>query len=155
MTYQELTQTRRCAVEPLPGVGYDYADAFEVEVSEGDTRSPEQVVRAAVDGASSISLVIPVHRWVLGFRLGPRSSPDHLFGWRIVTSEPDVVRLEAEGPLMRGIIVGTRVSKTRAVLTTYVTYVQRGRARVVWTFVGPLHRMIAPRLLKRGVSRAT
>jgi hypothetical protein len=147
---------RRSRVGPDPLIGrtdYDYADAFEIQLPTGDDRSPEQLFRATVDNASSVMRWVPmVHRHVLQFRLGPRSSPDHIFGWRIVTSDPDVVHLEAAGPLMRGVIVGRRTAST-AVLTTFVFYVSRARARVVWAIIGPLHRRIAPNLLERAANR--
>jgi len=135
--------------DPLvEGVDYDYADAFAVELSPADTRSPEQLFRDAVTAGRRLMRWVPVvHRWVLGFRLGPASSPNHLFGWRIVTSDADAIRMEAAGPLMRGVIVGRRVSASTAVLTTYVVYVRHTRARAIWALVGPLHRKVAPYLL--------
>ena len=129
---------------------YDYADAFEIEIPQADTRSPEQLFRDASGGGPQVLRWVPfVHQWVLRFRLGPASSPNHIFGWRIVTSEPDVIRIEADGPLMRGVIVGRRDSTSTAVLTTYIFYVRRAQARVIWALVGPLHRRVAPRLLQR------
>jgi hypothetical protein len=154
MSGQVVSRPRRREVAADDSVaGYDYADAFEIELAEGDTRTPEQLFRAALERARSSSPLIPlVHKHVLRFQLGPAVSHNHLFGWRIVTSEPDVIRLEADGPLMRGTIIGRRVFPSTAVLTTYVFYVQRVRARVVWQFVGPLHRRIAPHLLEFGAA---
>jgi hypothetical protein len=155
MSGQLVSHARRSEVAADHSVigSPDYVDAFEIELAEGDTRTPEQIFRAALERARSSSPLIPlVHKHVLRFDLGPSVSPHHLFGWRIVTSKADVIRLEAEGPLMRGIIIGRRVSPSTAVLTTYVFYVQRLRARVVWQFVGPLHRRIAPYLLEFGAA---
>jgi hypothetical protein len=153
MTDQYLTQARRRPVDPLFDTDYDYADAFEIDLPQAETRSPGELFRATVDDASFMPLVVLAHRWVLRFRLGPLSSPDHLFGWRLVASEPDVIRLEADRPMMRGIIIGRRESRSTAVLTTYVTYVRRGPARVIWALVGPVHRGVAPHLLERAASR--
>src|SRR3954447_2925465 len=84
--------------EPLIGdTSYDYADSFEIRVPESDERSAEQFVRCAIDDAPRPlrELVWVVHRHVLRFRLGPRSSASHVLGWRSRTSERDVFRLEA------------------------------------------------------------
>ena len=97
-------------------------------------------------------LIPIVHKYVLRFHLGPPVSPSHMFGWRIVTSTPDVIRLEADGPLIRGILVGRRDSGPTAVLMTYVFYVRPIPARIIWALVGPLHRKAAPYLLKRAVA---
>ena len=137
----------------LVGGPYDYADAFGIELRQSDTRTPEQAFRAALPHGPS-SLVPLVHRLVLRFRLGPLVSPDHFIGWRVVSSDSAVIHLEAEGPLMRGIIVGRRADPSTAVLTTFVVYVRRAPARIVWALVGPLHRRIAPHLLELAAAGA-
>jgi hypothetical protein len=140
----------------LVGAEYDYADAFEIQLPEGETRSPEQMFRAALDDASWVQRWVPVvHRQVIRFRLGPRSSPDHLLGWRIVSSDADVIHLEADGPLMRGVIVGRRTSRSTGVFTTFVFFRKRTAARMLWPIIGPLHRRVAPYLLERGVTTAS
>jgi hypothetical protein len=134
---------------------YDYADAFEIDLPITDARSPEQMFRTAVAHEPSVMRLIPlVHKHVLRFHLGPAVSPDHMFGWRIVTSKPDIIRLEAEGPLMRGILIGRRNSESTAVLMTYVFYVRPMPARLIWALVGPLHRIAAPLLLRRAAAAA-
>ena len=132
---------------------YDYADAFEIDLPAAEPRSPEQLFRAALDNAAWLQRGVPVvHRHMLRFRLGPRLSADHILGWRIVNSSPDVIHLEASGPLIRGVIVGRRTSHSTAIFTTFVSYASRPPARIVWAVVGPLHRRVAPYLLQRGVA---
>lgn len=142
--------------EPLvDATAYDYADAFEIDLPEAETSAPEQLFRAALGNASWTLRWVPfVHRHVLRLHLGPRSSRDHLLGWEIIRSDADVVHLEAAGPLIRGIIVGRRVSPATLVFTTFVSYTSRTAARVVWAITGPLHRRIAPYLLERGAETA-
>lgn len=131
-------------------VAYDYADAFEIGLPEAETRSPEQLFRAAVGNASWVMRWVPVaHRHLLRFRLGPPSSPDHILGWRIVKSDADAVHLEAEGPLLRGVIVGRRAAPSTAVFTTFVFFVQRTPARAIWAITAPVHRRVAPYLMNR------
>jgi hypothetical protein len=152
----QARRTEVVAPDLLAGrASYDYADAFEIELPEGETRSPEQLFRAALDNASWVQRWVPtVHRHVLRIRLGPMSSPDHILGWRIVSSDADVLHLEAVGPLIRGVIVGRRTPTSTGVFTTFVFYVKRTPARAVWAIVGPLHRRIALYLLERGVATA-
>jgi hypothetical protein len=127
----------------------DYADAFEVRAAEGDDRSAEQWIRAGLEASAAIrTMIVVVHRAVLRFRLDLRPAPDRALGWRVVTSEQDLVRLEADGPLMRGVLVGRRTDPRTMCLTTSLVF-HRPVARVVWTVVGPLHRRIAPYLLAR------
>jgi hypothetical protein len=145
------------ADEPLIGSDrFDYADAFEIRVPEADARSAEQLARCALEQAASPvrSTVRIAHRHLLRLRLGAGSSPHHLFGWKILTSEPDVIHLEAVSPLLgRAVLVLRRVDPTRAVITTYLFYARPVSARVVWTIAAPLHRRIAPYLLERAVRR--
>jgi hypothetical protein len=89
-----------------------------------------------------------IHTMVLRFRLGPLASGDHIFGWRVMASDSEVLHLEAEGPLMRGIIVGRRAHPSTVVFTTFVVYMQRLPARIIWALVGPLHRLTVPYVLE-------
>jgi hypothetical protein len=145
---------RRVADEDsrLFGGHYDYADSFEVDVPEADARTPEQAFRAALARGPSVARYVPVvpvvHQHILRFRLGPLDSADHLFGWQVVTSTPTVLRLEAAGPLLRGTIVGRKTDSSTLAFTTFVDYVRPVPARVIWTLVSPLHRLIAPHLLE-------
>jgi hypothetical protein len=155
MTHQDIPRARRRPVvadEPLIGSDrYDYADAFEVRLRSDDARSAVDVFRAGLEQAPRVmrGVVLIVHRVVLRLRLGPSSSADHVLGWQILASEPDVICLAAAGPLLRGVLVA-RVVPTRAVLTTFVFY-QHPAARIVWATVCPLHRRVAPYLLRRAV----
>src|SRR4051794_29662267 len=80
----------------------DYADAFEIELGESDSRTAEELARCGLDDAPLAvrEMIWIVHRYVLRLRLAPRASARHLRGWTIVTSEPDVAQLEATSPLL-------------------------------------------------------
>jgi hypothetical protein len=145
---------RPVVAEPLIGSQrYDYADAFEVRLESDDARSAEDVFRAGLEQApaSLRALVLIAHRHILRFELGPSSSSDHVLGWQILASEPDVVHLSAAGPLLRGVLVGRKVGPTAVVLTTFVYY-RHPAARIIWAIVGPLHRRVAPYLLRRAAA---
>jgi hypothetical protein len=144
---------------PTPGIAAthdgvpDYADAFEVRIDRPDHRSAEQWARCALERAPTVvrRVVVVAHRGVLRFRLGPLRSSDHVLGWQIRDSHPDTIELAAEGPLMSGLIVGRRTSPTTTQIETFVFFHRRSAA-TIWTLVGPLHRRIAPLLLKRAAS---
>jgi hypothetical protein len=133
---------------PFTATSPDYADAFEVARSPTDRRSAEQWAR---DGFERLPVptrrsVLLIHRWVLGFPLGPWSSPEHVFGWRIVTSEPELLHLEARSTLLAGHMVW-RLHHERLVMTTFFQYERRRTASVVWALLGNIHRGGAPYLL--------
>ena len=152
-------KARRIALVPdeplLGGRRYDYADAFEIELDPADPRTAEQFARCALEesGRAIRTLVSVAHRHVLRLRLAPPSSPDHVLGWHIATSEPDVLQLEATSPLLgHGVIVGRRVDRNRSVIETFVFYTRSRTSRVIWAVVSPVHRRIAPYLLERAAA---
>jgi len=61
--------------------------------------------------------------------------------------------LTTSGSLMRGELTLRRKDGRRATLTTRVHYHRKLAARTVWAMVGPLHRVLAPRLMERSVRR--
>lgn len=127
----------------------DYADAFEVMRSPTDRRSAEQWAR---DGFERLPVttrrsLLLVHRWILGFSLGSRASSNHVFGWRIVTSEPELLHLQARSTLLSGHMVW-RLHHERLVMTTFLQYEMRRTASVVWAVIGNVHRGGAPYLLE-------
>src|SRR5205807_3739213 len=124
---------------------YDYADAFEVRVDAPDGRSAEEFARHALEHSPwpVRTAIWIVHRYVIGFRLAPRADPEHVLGWAIVRSEPDVVELEAESRLLRAVLVGERRSAENAAITTYLFYRRPAAARAIWKVVRPLHQWVA------------
>ena len=150
-----MSRARRVTVTERLDHRADYADAFEIRVSGPDERTAEQWVRAGLEQAPAAVrwLIVAVHRHVLRLHLGPFGDGDHVLGWRIITDDPGVVRLDASGPLAAAMIMGRRLDPTRMQLTTSLSYRRPALARAVWAFVGPLHRTIAPLLLRRAARR--
>jgi Protein of unknown function (DUF2867) len=130
----------------------DYRDAFEVPTDRTDTRTPEQWARAVFESAPRPLrwFLLLGWRWVLGLRLGPRPSSDHVLGWRIVETSPEAVRLELRSALMTAHLI-LRVAGSTAVLITNVHYTQR-LAHPLWTAAGLIHRQMIPYLLGRAAS---
>lgn len=148
------TQGRRAPVTEAPPLSFgsiDYVDAFEIGRAESDTRTAEECARRAFDRAPLLGrlVVLFVHRRVLGFDLGPWSSPDHVIGWQVITSAPDVIRLRAQGRLMLGHLV-VRASPLTVTVTTFLHYNRRPGGSAAWAAVGPFHRFLAPHVLSWG-----
>jgi hypothetical protein len=149
-------RARRVAVAeepPSSGAVPDYADAFEIEKRKSDTRSAEQFAR---DGFERLPLAarqstLSLHRWVLGFALGPWSSPDYIFGWRIVSTSRELLHLEARSTLLTGHMVW-RTTQEKLVMSTFLYY-QRRSASVVWAVIGNIHRGGAVYLLELAADR--
>lgn len=153
MSGRSVVRARRRAVEPDPLVEGlpDYADAFEVTLAPGDSRSAEDFARDSLTGAPAVVYwtIFVAHRFVLRFELAPRRSPAHVIGWDITHSEPDAVRLEADGPIVRAVIIGRRPDPSRSVATTSVFFKNRPVARALMPLVAPVHRAVAKLLLER------
>jgi hypothetical protein len=147
-------RARRVAVADGAGTisAPHYASAFEVVVPEGDDRSAERWARDTFEGAPKAMqwFVLVGWRFFLGFRLGPRPSPDHVQGWKIVAAEPDELVLEVRSSLATAQKV-VRVQGSRVVMTTFVHY-ERPMGRVVWSSVAPIHHRTEPYLLGHAAS---
>jgi hypothetical protein len=84
---------------------------------------------------------------VLGLRLGPKLSPDHILGWTIAESDPESITLAARSRL----ITARNIVLVRADEVVWVTRVHFNRraARPVWTAAAPLHHLTIPWFLLR------
>ena len=129
----------------------DYADSFTVSGPEG--RTAEQWARATFEGAARPVRWVLVLGWrvVLGLRLGPRPSPDHVLGWQIIDNSPDEIRLELRSPATTARLV-VHVDGARVQLTTLVDH-ERRRSRPLWAVLAPVHRQFVPYLLTRAARR--
>lgn len=130
----------------------DYSDTFTVPIPSRDERSAEELARAGLEGAPAPvrAFILLVHRHVLRFRLHRGTDPGHLLGWTVTEAGDDRFRTEAGGPLYDGVLLATR-APDRLRLDTSLRYRRRVLSRAVWTVVGPVHRLLAPYLLRRAV----
>jgi hypothetical protein len=83
---------------------------------------------------------------VIGFRLGPRPSPDHVLGWRIVDSTPEAIELGIASWQLSGDIV-VRVWEDEVHFTTFLRFERRFPIRIMWPALARVHRFFVPRLL--------
>jgi hypothetical protein len=145
-------RVRRTAVSDnvaVSGRAADFACAYAVDIAPGDERSAEQWAREAWEGAPAPLRWFMVAGWrlVLGLRLGPRSSPDHILGWSITDRSPDETVCQLTSLFLSASNIFRRVDG-RLVWSTYVTY-DRPIARVIWPPVSLLHRPLVRVALRR------
>jgi hypothetical protein len=130
----------------------DFECAYQIAVAGEDDRSSEQWARAAWEGAP-----VPLRwfmlggwRFVLGLRLGPRRSQDHILGWNIVERRPDETVCQLSSGFL-GAYNTFRLADDQLVWSTFVTY-QRPIARIIWPPVALLHRPLVRLALRRAAS---
>ena len=130
----------------------DYTDACEITISNSDTRSPDQWARAIFEDAPRALRWFVVSGWIagLGLRLGPRPSPAHVLGWKILTATPSVIVLGVHSIVLSNHLV-LRVQDSSIVLATFVRY-ERRPAPIVWGVAQPIHRRVVPYLLRRAAT---
>lgn len=130
----------------------DYTDAFQVSIVGVDARSPEQWARSTFEGAPMAVrwFLLAGWRMVLGLRLGPRPSPEHVLGWTILGRGAHWAMLELRSPLLTAHLVFW-VDDARVVQSTFVRY-ERRVAAFVWPPVSIIHRRAIPYLLRHAVS---
>lgn len=126
---------------------YDYADAFEVREPSTQPHPPETWVRAGLATTSG-----PVDRIVglLGLSDGADST-DQLGPFRVVTSDAEVVHLEADISLMSIVMVGRRVEPAKRMLTTALHFKRPLLARIAWAVIGPVHRRTARNIIAAAI----
>jgi hypothetical protein len=125
----------------------NYAVSFAAPANS--TRTPEQWARAVFEATSAGMRWYLFIGWRcgLGLKLAPRSSPDHIAGWRILDSTSQAIIIEAESPLLVAHNV-TRVNDGCINLTTFGRY-ERRLGRFVWSVAAPLHVRTLPHLMRR------
>jgi hypothetical protein len=140
---------------PPRGHAADYSDSFTVGRASSDPRSAEDWFRAAFEGSPAvIRHGLPViWRSVLGLRMGPRPSPDHVLGWRRVSTEPELAVYETQSGIAEANLV-MRLEANRAVLTTFVHHLKPAIVSSIFVVAGPVHRAVIPFLLDRAAEQA-
>jgi hypothetical protein len=131
--------------------GPDYVDIFTATAAEAADTSPEQWVRAVLERVpAGMRRFVPLaHRFLLGLRLEPRPSPDHLLGWKIADRGDSWLRIEAASWFMTAHCV-LHVDDRQVSLATFVRY-DRRLAALVWPPVSIIHRQVGLALMRHAV----
>jgi hypothetical protein len=124
--------------------GPSYIYACEIITSPGGTRTAEAWLRAMFEDAPTPLRRFVVVGWVLvlRLRLGPRPSPDYVFGWKILSSTPTVVVIGVEGAMLSAQHV-LRVDGSRVVHVALVRY-NKLPDRALWATSVPVHVRVIP-----------
>lgn len=132
----------------------DFACGYAAVIAAGDSRSAKQWAQAAWEGAPAALrwFIKAGWRFVLRLQLGPRGSPDHVLGWRIVEDHPDETICHARSGYLDAYNTFRRMDGS-LVWSTFVTY-ERPMARFIWPPVSLLHRPLVRYALGRAASQA-
>lgn len=133
--------------------GPDYVDLFSIATPIAMDKSAEEWARAVLEGA-------PLARrnarrlWrLMGLRLGPPRSPDHVQGWRIVGRGDHWLRIETASWYMSGQAV-CLVEEGRVSLSLSLHY-DSPIARAVWAVIEGPHQRAVPVMLHQAVKLLT
>ncbi|ASR35843.1 hypothetical protein BAY61_13460 [Prauserella marina] len=132
----------------------DYTWACELTAADGDDRTAVQWARAVFEGAPRPLRWFMLAGWlgVLRLRPGPRSDPDLVFGWEILSASPGRATLGIDGTAFTTHLV-VDVQGPRVVHATFVRF-ERRRAKILWTVCDPVHRLTITYLMNRAARAA-
>ena len=119
----------------------DYADTVMVATGVTEDVSPEVWARTVLERTSTGRSAPTLWR-LLGLRLGPRPSTDHVQGWRIAGRGSDWIRLEVTSWMMTAEAV-VHVADGKVSLSLFVRYDQPVAA-FIWPPVSVMHRRVVP-----------
>lgn len=131
----------------LAGLHATYADQFTVMLDPGDLNATGWARRILEETPSGRGA--PSFWRLIGIRLGPRPSSDHIQGWRLVSADPGAVVLEARTPYLKARAV-IEVEPTDLALALLVQY-DHPVAAVLWPPIGVVHRRGVPQMLREAV----
>ena len=134
----------------------DYVDVFTLTSPDASRWTAEQWARAAFEDVAGLGGQF-IFRVLLGLRLAPRRSPGHVAGWRIdgrgVAERPSIqhhgegwIRLAASSWMLTGNLI-LHVDGDQVSLATLNRF-DRPTGRRVWRLLSPLHRALAPGVLR-------
>jgi hypothetical protein len=128
----------------------DYEDAFLVGTGLAQDLTAEQWAREILEAAPLSTRQALTRGWsMLGLRLAPAQSGQHVLGWEIRHSDPDAVLLGARGRLgLSGELIFQR--SPRSLLYATVVQLDNRIARGLWAGIESRHRRVVQNLLERG-----
>jgi hypothetical protein len=128
----------------------DYVDLFTVTTPMATDRSPEEWTRAVLEAGGRNARVL----WrLMGLRLGPRHSPDHVEGWRIAARGDNWLRVETASWYLTGQAI-CLVEQDQVSLSLSLRY-DRPVAAPLWGLVSGTHQRGVPVMLRHAVRHMT
>jgi hypothetical protein len=132
----------------------DYVDLFTVTTPVATDRSPEQWARAVLEQAD-LSRRNARRFWrLIGLRLGPSGSPDHVQGWKIAARGDNWLRVETASWYLTAQAV-CLVEDDQVSLSLSLRYDKRPVAALVWALVSSPHQRAVPVMLHQAVTLMT
>ena len=128
----------------------DYVDLFTIEASGAGDSSAEAWARAVLERAP-LSRSNARRLWgLMGLRLGPPGSPDHVQGWRIAERGDGWIRCETASWYTAAEAV-CLVGDDQVSISLSLRYDQRLIARLVWAVIAGPHQRAVPVMLHQAV----
>lgn len=130
-----------------------HASAYQIRVADAGPSAVQWARRVFEDAPPQLrSFLIVGWKAVLGLRLGPTRSPDHVLGWTLEATTAHSATMGARSPTMSAQKV-VRIDDSQLVVATFVRFDRPG-ARPLWVAVLPVHRRLEPALMTKAVARA-
>lgn len=131
----------------------DYVDLFTVTAPMATDASPEAWARAVLE-QSPLARRHARRLWrLMGLRLGPPQSPDHVQGWKITARGDTWLRVETASWYLTGQAVSL-VEDGQVSLSLSLRY-DRPIAALVWRLVSGPHQRAVPVMLHQAVKLMT
>jgi hypothetical protein len=130
-----------------------YVDLFTVTTPMAGNRSAEEWARAVLERAPLASRNARRLWRLMGLRLGPQRSPDHVQGWRIAARGDNWLRLETASWYLSAQAV-CMVEHDQVSISLSVRY-DRLVAPLVWAAVSGPHQRAVPVMLRQAVALMT
>jgi hypothetical protein len=131
----------------------DYIDLFTATTNEAMDRSPEQWARAVLEQAPLARRNARVLWRLMGLRLGPPQSPDHVQGWRIGGRGDNWIRVETASWCM-SVQAICLVEEGQVSLSLSLHY-DHPVAALVWPLISGPHQRAVPIMLGQAVGLMT
>lgn len=129
----------------------NYTVAFALTQEGVECETPLEWARAVFEGAPPLLRWFMTFGWrhVLGLRLGPRPSEDHVLGWAI--ADGDLVEGSVELSAQSRFLQASNIVTVETSAVTWVTLVHYSSAAAgpLWALARPIHRLTIPYLLGR------
>jgi hypothetical protein len=133
----------------------DYVDLFTVTTTMATHRSAEQWARAVLEQAPLSRRNARVLWRLMGLRLGPRDSPDHVQGWKIAARGDNWIRVETASWYVTAQAV-CLVEETQVSISLSLRYDRpRPVGALVWARVSGPHQRAVPVMLRQAVRLMT
>lgn len=132
----------------------DYVDLFTVEAPKATDHSAEAWARAILEQTPLASRNARKLWRLIGLRLGPPQSSDHVQGWKIAARGDKWLRVETASWYLTAHAV-CLVDEGQVSLSLSLRYDRRPVAALVWALVSGPHQRAVPVMLHQAVKLLT